>query len=81
MSIVLTPNQKSIIEGAIRAGRVRSVDESIETAVRVLPRTKGSFDAEAARLAGARIRELRKGVTLSRGTMSIRDMAHLGHKY
>ena len=81
MTITLTPDQKRAIEGAIRAGLVRSVDEFIETAVKELPRPQGTFNAEAARLAGARIRELRKGVRLERGGMSFREMAHIGHKY
>jgi Arc/MetJ-type ribon-helix-helix transcriptional regulator len=81
MSIILTPNQENIIEGAIRAGLVRSVDEFIETAVKALPQPEGTFDAAAAQLAVARIRELRKGVTLNRGAMSFREMAHIGHKY
>ena len=81
MTITLTPDQEHVIEGAIRAGLVRSVDEFIETAVKALPRSQGTFNAEAARLAGARIRELRKGVRLERGGTSFREMAHIGHKY
>ncbi len=81
MTITLTPNQEEVIEGAIRAGLVRSVDEFIETVVNTLSRPRPAFDPEAARLAGARIRELREGVTLNRGSMSFREMAHLGHKY
>ena len=34
-----------------------------------------------ARLAGARIREIRKGVRLDLKGMSIRELAHIGHKY
>ena len=81
MTITLTPDQEHVIEGAVRAGLVLSVDEFIETAVKALPRTQGRFNAEAARLARARIRELRKGVRLERGGMSFREMAHIGHKY
>jgi hypothetical protein len=43
--------------------------------------TGGTFDADRARVAGARIRAMHKGVTLDRQGMSIRDLAHLGHKY
>lgn len=81
MTITLTSDQERAIEGAIRAGLVRSVDEFIESAVKELPRPQGTFNAEAARLAGARIRERRKGVRLERGGMSFREMAHIGHKY
>ncbi len=44
-------------------------------------REHSGFDAEKARQAGARIRELRKGVRLDLRGMSIRELAHLGHKY
>lgn len=81
MSIILTSDQERIIEGAIRAGLVRSVDEFIETAVKALPHPKGSFNQAAAQLAVARIRELRNGITLDRDEMSFREMAHIGHKY
>jgi hypothetical protein len=37
MSITLTPDQQRVIEEAIDAGLVRSVDEFIETAVKALP--------------------------------------------
>ncbi len=42
---------------------------------------RGAFNAERAQATGARIRELRKGVRIDRQGMSIRDLAHLGHKY
>jgi hypothetical protein len=42
---------------------------------------RGAFNAEKAQAAGARIRELRKGVRLDLQGMSIRDLAHVGHKY
>ena len=44
-------------------------------------RREAAFDKEGARLAGARIHELRKGVKLDLQGMSIREFAHLGHKY
>jgi Arc/MetJ-type ribon-helix-helix transcriptional regulator len=81
MTITLTPNQEKAIQDAIQAGLVRSVDEFIDTAIEALPRPDGDFDAEKARHAGARIRELRRGVRLERGGMSIRELAHIGHKY
>jgi hypothetical protein len=42
---------------------------------------QSGFDPEKARRAGVRIRELRKGVRLDLRGMSIRQFAHLGHKY
>lgn len=82
MTITLTASQERAIEDAIRTGLVRSVGEFIEAAIEALPNhTEHLFDAEKARKAGERIRELRKGVKLDRGGMSFRELAHLGHKY
>ena len=49
MSITLTPNQEQIIEGAIRAGLARSVDEFIEKAVKVFRSGPGATAAAAFR--------------------------------
>ena len=76
MTITLTPGQERAIQEAIREGDVRSIDEFIETAIEALPLREAEFDVEKARQAGARIRELRKGVRLDRRGMSIRQLAH-----
>lgn len=81
MGITLTPEQQHVIEQAIQAGLVRSVDEFIQSAVGSLSRRETGFDREKAQLAVARIRELRKGVTLDLQGMSIRELAHIGHKH
>jgi Arc/MetJ-type ribon-helix-helix transcriptional regulator len=81
MTITLTPGQEKAIQDAIRAGLVRSVDEFIASAIQAIPRREGEFDVEKARRAAGRIRDLRKGVHLDRHGMSIRELAHLGHKY
>jgi len=81
MTITLTPEQERAIKNAIQAGLVRSVDEFIDTAVEALPHQEIGFDKEAAQAAVARIRELRKGVRLDLGGMSLREFAHIGHKY
>jgi hypothetical protein len=81
MTITLTSAQERAIRQAIEAGLVRSVDEFIETAIDALPRPESGFDAERARAAVERIREIRKGVRLDLNGMSIREFAHLGHKY
>jgi len=81
MTITLTREQEHAIQEAIQSGLVRSVDEFINSAIGTLSRRNGGFDKEKARLAGARIRELRKGVTLDLQGMSIREFAHIGHKY
>jgi hypothetical protein len=57
------------------------VDAGIDSAVEALPRPEAGFDPEKALLAGERIRKLRRSVTLDRGGISIREMAHMGHKY
>ena len=46
-----------------------------------LTRSDEGFDKRKARLAGERIREIRKGVVLDLRGMSIRELAHIGHKY
>jgi Arc/MetJ-type ribon-helix-helix transcriptional regulator len=81
VSINLTPEQQEVIEQAIQSGLVRSVDEFIRSAVGALSRRDNGFDKHKARLAGERIRELRKGVTLELHGTSIRELAHTGHKY
>lgn len=79
MSINLTPEQEQVIQQAIQAGLVRSVDEFINSAINALSRRDNGFDK--ARRAGERIRELRKGVRLDLHGISIRELAHIGHKY
>ncbi len=81
MTINLTPEQQNAILQAIQSGLVGSVDEFIDSALGALSRRENGFDNGKARLAGDRIRELRKGVTLDLRGMSIRELAHIGHKY
>lgn len=81
MTINLTPEQQNVIQQAIQSGLVQSVDEFINSALSALSRREDGFDKEKARLAGARIREIRKGVKLDLQGMSIRELAHIGHKY
>jgi Arc/MetJ-type ribon-helix-helix transcriptional regulator len=81
MTIRLTASQERALEEAIQAGLVSSVDEFIETAIQALPRQGSRFDPEKARRAGERIREIRRGVKLDLQGMSLRELAHLGHKY
>jgi hypothetical protein len=81
VSINLTPEQQGVIQKAIKSGLVQSVDEFINFAMVALSRPEGRFDKHKARVAGERIREIRKGVTLDLRGMSIRELAHIGHKY
>ena len=81
MQITLKPDQEMVVQAAIQAGLIRSVDEFIDTAIEALPHRDAGFDKEKARLAGARIREIRRGVTLDLRGLSIRELAHAGHRY
>jgi hypothetical protein len=81
VDINLTPEQQDVIQQAIHSGVIRSVEEFIGSAVEALARREVGFDRAKARLAGARIRELRKGVALDLQGMSIRELAHIDHKY
>jgi Arc/MetJ-type ribon-helix-helix transcriptional regulator len=81
MTITLTPEQQDVIEHAIEAGLIRSVDEFIGSAVEALAGGARKFDRERARLAVDRIRDLRQGVNLDLQGMSIRELAHAGHRY
>jgi Arc/MetJ-type ribon-helix-helix transcriptional regulator len=81
MTITLTPNQEKSIKRAIDAGLVRSVDDFIASAIEALPRQEQAFDPEKAQAAVARIRDLRKGVRLDLQGMSLREFAHIGHRF
>jgi hypothetical protein len=81
VSINLTPEQQSVIQKAIQSGLVQSVDEFINSAMVALSRPGGGFDKQKARVAGERIREIRKRVMLRLRGVSIRELAHIGHKY
>jgi Arc/MetJ-type ribon-helix-helix transcriptional regulator len=84
MTITLTPDQERAIQDAIQSGLIGSVDEFIGTAIEALPchdRETRRFDPVKAHQAAERIMELRKGVRLERGNMSLREYAHIGHRY
>jgi Arc/MetJ-type ribon-helix-helix transcriptional regulator len=81
VGITLTPEQQNVIQRAIQSGLVRSVDEFIGSAVDALSRREKGFDRDKARRAGERIRQLRRGVTLNLGGMSIRELAHIRHRH
>jgi Arc/MetJ-type ribon-helix-helix transcriptional regulator len=81
MTITLTPNQEKVIKQAIDAGLVRSVDDFIDSAIEALPHREAVFDKEKAQAAVARIRDLRKGVRLDLQGMSLREFAHIGHRF
>jgi len=77
------PELESIIEQELKAGHFASVEDMLLQAFRVAhPQPAEEQLAAKALEAAARIRELRKGVTLNRPEgMSLREYAHIGHKY
>jgi hypothetical protein len=81
VTITLTSDQESTLRRAIQAGVVESVDQFIESAIEALPAQEHNFDSEKARAAVERIRETRTGVKLDLRGMSLREFAHIGHKY
>lgn len=87
MTIELKPETERLVREAISSGHFRSVDDLIVTGItawraKTLPTSDSGEAAEARRVAGEKIRELRKGVNLDRPAgMSLREYAHIGHKY
>jgi Arc/MetJ-type ribon-helix-helix transcriptional regulator len=94
MNIEITPETERLVRNEITSGHFRSVDDLIVASVHAWrernlsapafeSETKEDDQAAAARRkAGDTIRELRKGVTLDRPEgMSLREYAHIGHKY
>jgi Arc/MetJ-type ribon-helix-helix transcriptional regulator len=84
MTITLTPEHERIIQAQLATGQFHSVEEVLDKALAPLkPQSPGATDDTAkAQAAAESIREIRKGVTLDRPEgMSLREYAHLGHKY
>jgi Arc/MetJ-type ribon-helix-helix transcriptional regulator len=87
MTITLTPEHEGIIQAQLASGQFHSVDEVLDRALAplrtsVVPEFSEEERKAKARAAVERILELSKGVTLDRPAgMSLREYAHLGHKY
>lgn len=86
MTITLTAEHERIIQAQLATGQFRSVEEVLDKVLSPLKPARPALTAEdgaaKAQAAAERIRELRKGVTLDRPEgMSLREYAHLGHKY
>ena len=90
MNIEINPETETLVREEITSGHFRSVDDLIVTSVQAWrekhlasSEAQDTSAADAARLkAGDAIRELRKGVTLDRPKgVSLREYAHIGHKY
>ena len=95
MSIHVTQETERLVHEEIRSGHFQSVDDLIVQGLRAWherSRQGGAAQAsvhasslqaavEERRQAVGRIRELRKGVRLERSGLTLREVAHLGHRY
>lgn len=86
MAIRLTQETEQLLRDEIGSGQFSSVDDLIVQgvlALRDLSRRQSakSVSADARRRAVERIRELRQGVRLQRNGETLREYAHLGHRY
>jgi Arc/MetJ-type ribon-helix-helix transcriptional regulator len=84
MSIELNPETEKLVQEEIRNGHFRSIDELIVQGVRALREKTSAQSSASSELGGAaeavaRLRTLRKGVTL--GGLKIKDLAHEGHRF
>jgi len=86
MTITLTPEHERIIEAQIASGQFHSVEELLDRALTPFkpscPETATEEKTAQAQAAAEIIHELRQGVTLDlpKG-MTLREYAHIGHKY
>jgi Arc/MetJ-type ribon-helix-helix transcriptional regulator len=79
MSIQLSPEQERVIYQAIETGKYQSVNEALDSALESIQQHQENFPAlTRSQLAGQRIRELRKGVTL--GGISIKELIEEGRE-
>jgi hypothetical protein len=78
------PELESLLQQRLRSGNFSNLEDMLLETFREA-RTDASLEEEKkqqALAAAVRIRELRKGVTLERPEgMSLREYAHIGHKY
>ena len=83
MTIEVKPETERLVREEIESGHIRSIDDLIVAgvhAVRARTSSTGRRDTQGQCAdAAARLRELRKGVTL--GGLRIRDLAHEGHRF
>jgi hypothetical protein len=79
------PELEAILQQRLAAGNFASVEDMLLETLRTTQQPANGRQEELrdrARNAAARIRELRKGVILDRPKgMSIREYAHIGHRY
>jgi Arc/MetJ-type ribon-helix-helix transcriptional regulator len=80
MTIELKPEHQRIVEDAVQSGRYHSVAEFLDEAFAAWKTrdNKPRFDKQKALAAAARIRGLRKGVSL--GGLTIKDLVNEGRR-
>ena len=80
---IRNPELESILRDRLKAGNFANIEDLLLETFRHTQGTSSEEDLQAKALqAAARIRELRKGVTLDRPEgMSLREFAHIGHRY
>ncbi|MFN7935054.1 MAG: hypothetical protein U0R19_17120 [Bryobacteraceae bacterium] len=76
------PELEAILQQRIKAGNFASVEDMLLETFQAAQRADQREQRTKALEAAARIRELRKGVKLDRPEgMSLREYAHIGHRY
>lgn len=76
------PELESILDQQLKAGNFASVEDMLLQTFRGAQLPADEQRKAKALEAAARIRELRKGVTLERPEgVSLREYAHIGHRY
>ena len=81
MTITLKPETERLINEELKSGHYKDVEEGIQRALqtlRAIHYATPSKEQECQETA-ARIRELRKGVTL--GGLKVKELIHEDHKY
>ncbi|MCX6608334.1 MAG: hypothetical protein NTV52_32755 [Acidobacteria bacterium] len=85
MTIRVTPETERLVQCEIQSGHFTSVDDLIVQGVRAWRERSqaggGDTSPEIRRRAVERIRELRKGVRMESDGVTLREFAHLGHRY
>lgn len=77
MTIELKPDQEQKLQNALRSGRYHTVDDFLDDALAAW-KEDSEFDLQKAQAAGARIRELRQGITL--GGLKLQDLIAEGRR-
>ena len=81
MTITLQPETERLIHEELKRGHYKDAEEVIQRALQTLHATHQASPSTVheCQEAAARLRALRKGVTL--GGLNIKDLIHEGHKY